>query len=85
MARVGAGPPGRPQLATMATIQITLNGESYTVPEGLTVLQLLESLGLNPDRVAVELDRQILRRPEWAARRLQAGARLEIVHFVGGG
>lgn len=69
----------------MRTIQITLNGQSHTIAEGLTVLRLLESLGLNPERVAVELDRQILLRPEWAARRPGPGARLEIVQFVGGG
>lgn len=66
-------------------IQIRLNGQEHSIPEGLTVLGLLESLGLNPERVAVELDLEILRRAEWPHRVLGPGARVEIVQFVGGG
>jgi thiamine biosynthesis protein ThiS len=66
-------------------MQIVLNGEPREVPDGLTVLALLDSLGLDPGRVAVELDQSILKKPEWPNRTLQPGARLEIVHFVGGG
>ncbi|MEK7407358.1 MAG: sulfur carrier protein ThiS [Acidobacteriota bacterium] len=69
----------------MSTVEIVINGEGRTVPEGLTVLGLLESLGLDPGRVAVELDREIVRPPAWAGLVLEPGARLEIVHFVGGG
>lgn len=66
-------------------MQIVLNGEPREVPEGLTVLELLETLGLDSGRVAVELDALILKKPEWPLRTLQSGARLEVVHFVGGG
>ncbi len=66
-------------------MQIVLNGEPREVPEGLTVLELLETLGLDSGRVAVELDALILKKPEWPLRILQPGARLEVVHFVGGG
>lgn len=66
-------------------MRILMNGESREIPEGQTVLRLLESLGLDPGRVAVELDGEILRKSEWAGRVLAPGARLEIVHFVGGG
>ncbi|MGD0015589.1 MAG: sulfur carrier protein ThiS [Bryobacteraceae bacterium] len=66
-------------------MQIEVNGERREAPEGETLLGLLESLGLDPGRVAVELDRVIVKPPEWGARRLYPGARLEIVHFVGGG
>jgi thiamine biosynthesis protein ThiS len=66
-------------------MQITLNGEPREVPEGQTVLGLVQSLGLDPARVAIELDRAILRQPEWAARVLASGSAVEIVHFVGGG
>lgn len=69
----------------MKTIDIVINGETRSIPEGQTVLDLLKSLELDPGRVAVELDRVILRRPEWASRVLQPGARLEVVYFVGGG
>ena len=69
----------------MPGIEILVNGAPHPVPEGQTVLGLLKSLQLDPARVAVELDGQILRQSYWKEKTLQAGARLEIVHFVGGG
>jgi thiamine biosynthesis protein ThiS len=42
-------------------------------------------LQLDPERVAVELNRRIVKPPEWEKTRLSPGAELEIVHFVGGG
>lgn len=64
---------------------ILINGDKHEVPDGLTVLGLLESLDLDPGQVAVELDGLILKKPEWPDRVLGEGARLEVVHFVGGG
>jgi thiamine biosynthesis protein ThiS len=69
----------------MPGIEVFVNGAPHPVPEGQTVLGLLESLQLNPARVAVELDGQILKQSYWKEKTLQAGSRLEIVHFVGGG
>jgi thiamine biosynthesis protein ThiS len=66
-------------------MQVLINGEPREIPAGLTVAGLVETLGLEPARVAVELDREIVRRPDWGGRVLGEGARLEIVHFVGGG
>ncbi|HTP86784.1 MAG TPA: sulfur carrier protein ThiS [Bryobacteraceae bacterium] len=66
-------------------IDIVVNGEARRVPGGLSVKQLLELLDVVPDRVAVELNRQIVRRGEWHSATIQAGAQLEIVQFVGGG
>ena len=68
-----------------ATIEIVINGKPATVPRGQTVLGLVQSLGIKPDRVAVELNRRIVKQGEWAATELNAGAEVEIVHFVGGG
>jgi sulfur carrier protein len=68
-----------------ATIEILLNGKSASVPKGQTVLGLLESLGIQPARVAVELNRRIVKQREWPSTQLSAGAEVEIVHFVGGG
>ncbi len=64
---------------------IHLNGEERQVAAGATISDLLAELGLETDRVAVELDCAIVRRPQWPRTPLAAGARLEIVHFVGGG
>jgi len=66
-------------------IEIVVNGEPRSVPDGFTVSELLDSLGLPADRVAVEYNREILKKDRWATTRLQPGDRLEIVHFVGGG
>ena len=66
-------------------IEIVVNGQSRAVPGGQTILELLQALGIKPDRVAVEMDRRIVKQGEWAAAVLQPGAKLEIVQFVGGG
>ena len=62
-----------------------LNGESQEVPDGLTLAGLLEWLKLPADRVAVERNLSIVPRDRWADTLLEAGDRLEMVHFVGGG
>jgi sulfur carrier protein len=66
-------------------IEIVINGERHTTTEGQTVLGLLQQLQLDPARVAVELDRRIVRQPYWSQTLLRQGAQLEIVQFVGGG
>lgn len=70
---------------TSSPIGIQVNGESRTFPAGATVADVLSQLDLAPERVAVELDRAILRRDRWTTERLREGSRLEIVQFVGGG
>jgi thiamine biosynthesis protein ThiS len=65
--------------------EIVVNGEATRIAEGLTVAGLLRQLELDPARVAVELDRRIVRKGEWDSIVLAGGARLEIVQFVGGG
>jgi sulfur carrier protein len=66
-------------------IEITVNGEPHTAPEGQTILGLLQQLELDPARVAVELERRIVKQPYWPETVLHTGAELEIVQFVGGG
>ena len=66
-------------------MEIVLNGEPRTAPEGQTVLALLEQLAIDPARVAIELDRRILKQPLWAETVLRPGDEIEIVQFVGGG
>jgi thiamine biosynthesis protein ThiS len=67
------------------THEITVNGERRQVPAGLTLRDLLLHLQVQPDRVAVELNRRIVRQREWDSTCVQAGSELEIVQFVGGG
>ncbi|MCX6620724.1 MAG: sulfur carrier protein ThiS [Acidobacteria bacterium] len=66
-------------------MKIQVNGDSHDVLGPMTVLELLHHLELDPARVAVELDRKIIRQKDWPVIALQAGATLEIVQFVGGG
>jgi thiamine biosynthesis protein ThiS len=53
--------------------------------EGSGISELVQSLSLNPERVAVELNRVIVRRADWGSTTISEGDRVEIVHFVGGG
>ena len=66
-------------------MDIILNGETHAARDGATLQELVESLGLEGSRLAVELDGVIIRRPHWAETVLSPGAKVEIVHFVGGG
>ncbi|MBI1789298.1 MAG: sulfur carrier protein ThiS [Acidobacteria bacterium] len=66
-------------------IEITVNGERREIDPGGTILRLLEELRLDPARVAVELDKRIVKRNEWERRQIPPGALIEIVQFVGGG
>ena len=66
-------------------IQIVVNGETRSLTPGASVMDLLRTLGLDPERLAVELDREILPKNLWAETALTGGEHLEIVHFVGGG
>ncbi len=62
-----------------------INGEARDFSDGLTLAALVEQLGMKADRVAVELNLEIVPRANWQATQLKDGDKLEIVHFVGGG
>ena len=66
-------------------MRIHVNGEVKDVPEGLDLKALLELLLLPQQRVAVELDRKVIRRVDWPLTNVSEGSQVEIVHFVGGG
>jgi len=69
-------------------LTLVINGQprefSELNPEA-SVADLVAAMQLKGDRVAVELNREIAQRAQWAETRLQTGDKLEIVHFVGGG
>ena len=69
----------------LQTISIVVNGEPEQVPPGLNVSALLVHLKVDPARVAVELNREIVRKTVWDTTLVENGARLEVVQFVGGG
>jgi len=67
------------------TIQIVVNGQPKTVPEGLNVATLLDTLAIDPQKVAVELNRLIVRKSDWGRTPVEDRAAVEVVWFVGGG
>jgi len=80
--------PGRATFSALdysRVMDLTINGEEKSFADSLSLAQLVEQLGMKEDRVAVELNREIVPRDRWADTSLKGGDRLEIVHFVGGG
>jgi thiamine biosynthesis protein ThiS len=73
------------KISETKTIQVVLNGDPKRVPEGLNVARLLEFLAIDASKVAVELNRSIVRKQDWSATAIEDGAQLEVVWFVGGG
>jgi len=69
----------------MVAMKLMINGEARLVDAPLTVATLVEQLGMKADRLAVELNRNIVPRDRWPSVQLTEGDQLEIVHFVGGG
>ena len=66
-------------------MRIRVNGEFHEVAERLSLNELIIHLQLAGERLAIELNHNVIRRAEWPIRTLQEGDRIEIVHFVGGG
>jgi thiamine biosynthesis protein ThiS len=66
-------------------LQLTINGDRREVPENLTIETLIRHLSLAPERLAVERNREVIRRTDWPNTQLEENDQLEIIHFVGGG
>ncbi|PYV83562.1 MAG: thiamine biosynthesis protein ThiS [Acidobacteria bacterium] len=66
-------------------MKLIINGEDREFDSISTLSDLLVQLGMKPDRVAVELNRELAPRDRWTIIPLKDGDKLEIVHFVGGG
>jgi sulfur carrier protein len=67
------------------TMKLIINGEEREFSSLSSLSDLLAQLGMKPDRVAVELNRELISRAQWGSTPLSDGDKLEIVHFVGGG
>lgn len=66
-------------------MKLVINGETREFASALTISALLTALGMKSDRVAVEVNRELVPRSRWSTTELSDGDTLEIVHFVGGG
>lgn len=67
------------------TISVLINGECRELPPDLSVGGLLRSLNVPLDRVAIELNKAIVRKRDWENTPVAPGSHIEIVEFVGGG
>lgn len=66
-------------------MRVQVNGETREVPEKITLDELVRELSLAPERLAIELNREVVRRAAWPETEMREGDTIEIVHFVGGG
>ena len=66
-------------------MRVHVNGEAREFSSPLSLADLITELDLPPARIAVELNRVVVRRGDWGATELHDDDRIEIVHFVGGG
>jgi thiamine biosynthesis protein ThiS len=64
---------------------VIVNGEPRSFAPQTTLLDVVRALKLDPERVAVELNRAIVKREMWSRTTIEGGAQIEIVQFVGGG
>lgn len=67
------------------SLEIRVNGEQRRVPGGISIAEMLRELGLDPRKVAVERNLEIVPRSTLGEVRVEDGDAYEIVHFVGGG
>ncbi len=66
-------------------MQVYVNGELKDLPGTSSLAELVTQLELPAARIAIELNREVVRRSEWGSTMLKDEDRIEIVHFVGGG
>ncbi len=66
-------------------MKIFLNGEEKTIRPKMTIAELISELELDVKKIAIEKDLQIINQSEFSTVVLDEGARIEIVHFIGGG
>ncbi len=66
-------------------MRVTINGEQREVPDAITLEALIQHLALAPERLAIERNREVIRRADWPRTALAEDDRVEIIHFVGGG
>lgn len=66
-------------------MNVIINGEIKKISGGLSLNQLLRQLSLPDERIAVELNKEVIRKKDWEMIKINDADRIEIIHFVGGG
>ena len=66
-------------------MKILINGESKEINQDLNLNELLKHFSLPSERIAIELNREVVRKKDWENIKVSEGDKLEVIHFVGGG
>jgi sulfur carrier protein len=66
-------------------MKIQLNGETKELNQALNLIELLKKFSLPTERIAIELNREVVRKKDWEGIKINEGDKLEVIHFVGGG
>ena len=66
-------------------INVIINGETREIPNEVNLKELLEKLSLPNERVAIELNKEVVRKKDWETTAVSDADKIEIIHFVGGG
>ncbi len=66
-------------------IKIIINGITKEIPNEVNIIELLESFSLPKERIAIELNKQVVRKKDWENIKITDADQIEVIHFVGGG
>ncbi len=66
-------------------MKIIINGITKEIPNEVNIIELLESFSLPKERIAIELNKQVVRKKDWENIKITDADQIEVIHFVGGG
>jgi thiamine biosynthesis protein ThiS len=66
-------------------MKVFINGETQEIPNEVNLSELLKNLSLPSERVAIELNKEVVRKRDWENVKVADSDKIEIIHFVGGG
>jgi thiamine biosynthesis protein ThiS len=66
-------------------MKVFINGETKEIPSEINLSALLKHLSLPDERIAIELNREVVRKKDWENVKINDADKIEIIHFVGGG
>ena len=66
-------------------MKVFVNGETREIQNEINLSELLKQLSLPSERIAIELNKEVVRRKDWETIQVKDSDKIEIVHFVGGG
>lgn len=66
-------------------MKIIINGNTKEIPNEVNIIELIEKFSLPKERIAIELNKQVVRKKDWENIKIADADRIEVIHFVGGG